>query len=163
MEEEPKWSKENQNAYFSSKMIFWNFFNIVIFRLYRYTERIHSTPISNNKSRSWKHLCRSHLPLLSHGFEISTSTSAIIDTSSPENSTYSSQKFSGLSWMVRRYYIQDYPEYFRGNTKTRTIASDFIWPSVKSSITRRDSRNAHGEGWWLTWTIRTEALHKLSC
>ena len=26
-------------------------------------------------------------------------------------STYSRQKFSGLSWMVKRYYIQDYPEY----------------------------------------------------
>ena len=27
-------------------------------------------------------------------------------------SAYSRQKFSGLSWMVKRYYIQDYPEYF---------------------------------------------------
>ena len=26
-------------------------------------------------------------------------------------STYSRKIFSGLSWMVRRYYIQDYPEY----------------------------------------------------
>ena len=33
--------------------------------------------------------------------------------------------------MVKRYYIQDCPENFRGNTETRTIASDFIWPSVK--------------------------------
>ena len=28
--------------------------------------------------------------------------------------------------MVKRYYIQDYPENFRGNTETRTIASDSI-------------------------------------
>ena len=26
--------------------------------------------------------------------------------------------------MVKRYYIQDYPENFRGNTETRTIASE---------------------------------------
>ena len=26
--------------------------------------------------------------------------------------TYSRQIYWGLSWMVRRYYIQDYPEYF---------------------------------------------------
>ena len=65
--------------------------------------------------------------------------------------------------MVKRYYTQDYPEYLKGNTETRTIASDFIWPSVKSSLTtlKRESRNAHGEGWWLTWTITTEAFHKL--
>ena len=31
-------------------------------------------------------------------------------------STYSRQKFSGLFCMVKRYYIQDYPENFRGNT-----------------------------------------------
>ena len=76
-------------------------------------------------------------------------------------SAYSLQKFSGLSWMVKRYYIQDYPEYFRGNTKTRTIASDFIWSSVRSSLTRRESRIAHDEGWWLTWSMRTEAFYKL--
>ena len=52
-------------------------------------------------------------------------------------STYSRQKFSGLSWMVKRYYIQDYPENFRGNTEIRTIASDFIRPSIESSLTRR--------------------------
>ena len=62
---------------------------------------------------------------------------------------------------IFHYYIQDYPEYFRGNTETKTIALDFIWPSVKSSLTRRESRNAHSEGWWLTWTIRSEAFHKL--
>ena len=62
--------------------------------------------------------------------------------------------------MIKRYYIQDYPEYFRGNTETRTIASDIICPSVKSNLTRRESRNAHGEGRWLIWTIRTEAFYK---
>ena len=54
--------------------------------------------------------------------------------------TYSRQKLSGLSWMVKRYYIQDYPENFRGNTETRTIASDFIRPSIKSSLTRREKK-----------------------
>ena len=39
--------------------------------------------------------------------------------------------------MVKRYYIQDYPENFRRNTKTRTVASDFIRPSIESSLTRR--------------------------
>ena len=40
--------------------------------------------------------------------------------------------------MVKRYYIQDYPENFGGNTETRTIASDFIRPSIESTLTRRD-------------------------
>ena len=62
---------------------------------------------------------------------------------------------------IFHYYIQDYPGYFRGDTETKTIASDFIWPLVKSSLTRQESRNAHSEGGWLTWTIRTEAFHKL--
>ena len=75
--------------------------------------------------------------------------------------TYSRQKFSGLSWMVKRYYIQDYPENVRGNTETRAIASDFIRPSTESSLTRWEKKNAHptcGEGRWLftscyiTWT-----------
>ena len=39
--------------------------------------------------------------------------------------------------MVKRYYIKDYPENFRGNTETRTVASDFIRPSMESSLTRR--------------------------
>ena len=42
--------------------------------------------------------------------------------------------------MVKHYYIQDYPENFRGNTQTRTIASDFIWPSIESSLTRREKK-----------------------
>ena len=45
--------------------------------------------------------------------------------------------------MVKRYYIQDYPENLRGNTETRTIASDFIRPSIESSLTRREKKNAH--------------------
>ena len=40
--------------------------------------------------------------------------------------------------MVKRYYIQDYPENVRGNTETRTIVSDFIGPSIESSLTRRE-------------------------
>ena len=39
--------------------------------------------------------------------------------------------------MVKRHYIQDYSENFRGNTETRTVASDFIRPSIESSLTRR--------------------------
>ena len=43
--------------------------------------------------------------------------------------------------MVKRYYyIQDYSENFRGNTETRTIASDFIRPSIESSLTRRGKK-----------------------
>ena len=45
-----------------------------------------------------------------------------------------------INRMVKRYYIQDYPESFRGNTETRTIASDFIWASIKSSLTRREKK-----------------------
>ena len=39
--------------------------------------------------------------------------------------------------MVKRYYIKNYPENFRSNTETRTVASDFIRPSIESSLTRR--------------------------
>ena len=42
--------------------------------------------------------------------------------------------------MVKRYYIQDYPQNFRGNSETRTIASDFIQLSIESSITRREKK-----------------------
>ena len=49
--------------------------------------------------------------------------------------------------MVKRCYIQDYPENFSGNTETRAIASDFMWPSMKSSLTRREKKThiSHGE------------------
>ena len=69
--------------------------------------------------------------------------------------THSQQKFSGLSWMVKRYYIQDYPENFRGDTETtRTTASDFIRPSIESSLTRREKKTqikhvVWVEGRWL--------------
>ena len=56
--------------------------------------------------------------------------------------------------------IQDYPKNFRGNTKTRTIASDFIRPSIESSLTRREKKKRISDMWWeqetfnklLTWT-----------
>ena len=54
--------------------------------------------------------------------------------------TYSRQNFLGLSWMVKLYYIQNYPDNFRGNTVTRTITSDFIWLSIESSLTRRGKK-----------------------
>ena len=87
----------------------------------------------------------SHL-LFAHAFTGCDMTSA--------KSTYSWQKFSGLSWMVKRYYIQDYPESFRGDTETRTTASDFIRPSIESSLTRREKKThirhvVCGEGRWL--------------
>ena len=44
--------------------------------------------------------------------------------------------------MVKRYCIEDYPEHFRGNTETKTIASDFIRPSIESSLTRRGEKRA---------------------
>ena len=64
------------------------------------------------------------------------------------HSTYSRQKFSGLSWMVKRHYIQDYSENFRGNTETRTVASDFIRPSIESSLTRRGKKRTDQAGMW---------------
>ena len=45
--------------------------------------------------------------------------------------------------MVKRYYIQDYSEIFRGNTEIKTIASDFIRPSIESSLTRRGKKTQH--------------------
>ena len=42
--------------------------------------------------------------------------------------------------MVKRYYIQDYSENFRGNTETRTKASDLIWPSIENSRTAREKK-----------------------
>ena len=49
--------------------------------------------------------------------------------------------------MVQRYYIQDYPENFTGNTETRTIASDFIRPTIESSLTRRGKKTHRSEVW----------------
>ena len=46
--------------------------------------------------------------------------------------------------MVKRYYIQDYLENFRGNTETRTVPSDFMRPSIESSLTRREQKK-HGK------------------
>ena len=76
--------------------------------------------------------------------------------------TYLRQKFSGLFWMVKPFYIQDYPENFRYNTKTRTITSDFIRTSIESSLTRWEKKTHIRQMWWvpgqlafyklLTWT-----------
>ena len=51
--------------------------------------------------------------------------------------------------MVKRYYIKDYPENFRGNTQTRTVALDFIRASMESSLTRRGkiARIKHVDMW----------------
>ena len=49
--------------------------------------------------------------------------------------------------MVKRFYIHDYPENVRGNTETRTIASDLIRPSIESSLTRR-GKKAHRSDMW---------------
>ena len=49
--------------------------------------------------------------------------------------------------MVKRYYIQDYPESFRGDTETRTTASDFIRPSIESSLTRRERKKRTSDMW----------------
>ena len=42
--------------------------------------------------------------------------------------------------MVKRHYIQDYSENFRDNTESRTVASDFIRPSMESSLTRQGKK-----------------------
>ena len=55
-------------------------------------------------------------------------------------------------------YFQNYPENFRGSS------SDFIWSLMKSSLSRREKKNAHltcAEGRWLTRTIPTEDFYKL--
>ena len=63
--------------------------------------------------------------------------------------------------MVKRYYIQDYPENFRGDTETRTTTSDFIRPSIESSLTRRDKKThirhvVCGEGRWIFTSCKFE-------
>ena len=55
--------------------------------------------------------------------------------------------------MIKRYYIQDYPDNFRGDTETRTTALHFIRPSIESSLTRREKKThmkcgMSGEGRW---------------
>ena len=50
--------------------------------------------------------------------------------------------------MVKRHYIQEYSENFRGNTETRTVASDFIRPSIESSLTRRGKKRTDQAGMW---------------
>ena len=50
--------------------------------------------------------------------------------------------------MIKRHYIQDYSKNFRGNTETRTIASDFIRPSIESSLTRRGKKRTDQAGMW---------------
>ena len=70
--------------------------------------------------------------------------------------------------MVKRHYIQDYSENFRGNTETRTVASDFIRPSIESSLTRRGKKRtdqACGHvvregGQWLWWKIGWSKMEK---
>ena len=51
--------------------------------------------------------------------------------------------------MVKRYYIQDYPENFGGYTETRTIASDFIRSSIESSLTRREKKTRKKQKTWV--------------
>ena len=52
--------------------------------------------------------------------------------------------------MVKRHYIQDYSENFRGNTETRTVASDFIRPSIESSQPgeEKNAQIRHLDMWW---------------
>ena len=50
--------------------------------------------------------------------------------------------------MIKRHYIQDYSKNFRGNTETRTVASDFIRPSIESSLTRRGKKRTDQAGMW---------------
>ena len=54
--------------------------------------------------------------------------------------------------MVKHYYIQDYLENFRGNAETRTIVSDFMRPSIESSLTRQKKKN---------WKKPGQIRHKL--
>ena len=49
-----------------------------------------------------------------------------------DNPTYSRQKFSGLSWMVRRSYIQDYPEHSGCVLTGLRIASKIMPPTFWS-------------------------------
>ena len=55
--------------------------------------------------------------------------------------------------MVKRYYLQDYPEKFRGDTEARTTGSVFIRPSIESSLTRREKKRMVREG--QRWLFRS--------
>ena len=100
-----------------------------------------------------------HFPILAFSENVKCFVGVLLHC---EITTYSRQKFSGLSWMVKRYYVQDYLENFRNNTEIATVASDFIRPSIESSLTRREkkTRKKHGRHGWgqvafyklLTWT-----------
>ena len=58
--------------------------------------------------------------------------------------------------MAKRYYIEDYPENFRGDTETtRTTASDFIRPSSESSLTRREKKTYIKH---VVWVVREGGL-----
>ena len=53
--------------------------------------------------------------------------------------------------MVKRYYIQDYPENFRGNTETRTIAFGFHQAVNREQYNQTREKNKHqtcGESRW---------------
>ena len=75
-------------------------------------------------------------------------------------STCSRQKFS--DWMVKRYCIQDYPEYLGGNTETIAIASDFLWPAAQpAGEARKRKRTWWDLGQWRLTGVTSEKLKKL--
>ena len=60
------------------------------------------------------------------------------------HTTYSRQKFSGLSWMVKRYYIQDYPEYFGCVLTGLRIASKIMPRTFWSTTQSKNARSTEG-------------------
>ena len=67
----------------------------------------------------------------------------------PQIPTYLRQKFSGLSWMVKSYYIQDYPETFRGNTETRNNSLGFNQVVNREQSNQARKKRTCGAGRWL--------------
>ena len=63
--------------------------------------------------------------------------------------------------MVKRYYIQDYPENFRGNTETSLGFHLAVNEEQSNQAREKHAYLTCGEGRWLTRTIRTEAFYKL--
>ena len=59
------------------------------------------------------------------------------------------QKYSGLSWMVKRYYIQNYPENVRDNTETRNNSLRFNQVVNREQSNQARKKRTYGEGRWL--------------
>ena len=60
------------------------------------------------------------------------------------NPTYSREKFSGLSWMVKRSYIQDYPQYSGCVLTGLRIASKIMPRTFWSTTQSKNAQSTEG-------------------